>query len=169
MSATATGNVHQAVVERLRLPGAPDEAKAKRKHRASWLDGVAVQRPARPATGAPTWLALPLADGVGPMRAPRRGRGADSRPGDAACVHALDAANSGSEEHWRQRHRELIEQASVQVLAERRIAAGYSVVNAKVSVGASRPCSGNSASSIFWRRSTGAPRRNCRGGRSVSG
>jgi hypothetical protein len=48
---------------------------------------------------------------------------ADRLQGNAARVHALEQADSGAEQHGRQRDRELVDQAGVHVLQDRRAAA----------------------------------------------
>lgn len=66
---------------------------------------------------------LSLPDGVGQVRHPRGGLRADRLQGHAARVHALEQADSGAEQHGRQRDRELVDQAGVHVLQDRRAAA----------------------------------------------
>src|SRR5216110_2804162 len=66
---------------------------------------------------------LPLPDGVGQVRHPWGGLRPDRLQGHAARVHALEQADSGAEQHGRQRDRELVDQAGVHVLQDRRAAA----------------------------------------------
>ena len=74
------------------------------------------ERESQPAGVA---ASLPLADGISQMGHPGRGGGADLLQGQAVGVHTVEQADADAEQHGRERDRELVDQAGVQVLLDR--------------------------------------------------